>query len=137
MARSFSAQVNDWTRKSERRLEAVIKASAQEVFEVAQTPRAKGGVLPVDTAFLRNSFRAQIGTMPSGPSGPKDGNSGEWESPVLLVIAQTRPGDALFAGWSATYARPMEDRYGFMRSAAAKWPSIVKAKVREARARIR
>lgn len=137
MARYTFAQLPNWIRKCEARTEFIIKASAQKLFEDAQTPRAKGGLMPVDTAFLRLSFAAQIGSMPTGPGNASDGRPQDWEAPVALAIAQTQPGDVLFAGWTARYARPMEDRYAFMRTSAAKWQSFVDASVREARARIR
>ena len=137
MTRYTFAQLPNWIRKCEARTEYIIKASAQRLFEDAQTPRAKGGLMPVDTAFLRNTFAAQVGQMPSGPGRAGDGTPPQdWQAPVALAIAQTQPGDVLFAGWTARYARPMEDRYAFMRSSAARWQSFVDASVREARARI-
>lgn len=137
MTRTFSAQVADSVRKFHARIEFTIKASAQDVFELAQTPRAKGGNLPVDTAFLRNSFSADIGKMPSGRSSPMSGPADSWSAPVALVIDGMRPGDTLFAGWSAGYARAMEDKYGFMKSAAMQWQSLVDKRGAEAIRRIR
>lgn len=140
----FAAQVEAWVRKAERRTEYVIKESAQRLFVIAQTPgpsvanpdASKGGLLPVDTGFHRSSFSARIGQMPSGPSRPEDGQPADWAAPVTLVIAGMRPGDVLFAGWSSAYARKLEEEYGFMKTAASKWQSIVDEVSREARERV-
>lgn len=135
--KSFSASVGAWGRKTERRLELIHKESAQRVFNKAQTPRAKGGLLPIDTGFLRASGVGALNTMPSGPSDPSEGINENWEGVVSLVIDQASPSDVIFLGWSANYARLMEERYGFMKTAAGQWPQIVRGVVQEAKARVR
>lgn len=148
MARSFHKSVDDWVGKVNSRTKAVVRSSINQLADHANKAgpsaarggvNSKGGKLPVDTAFLRSSFVSAIGQMPSGASKPSPGASDyDWDTNALvLTLARVKPGDVVFLGWTANYARAMEDRYGFMRSAAAKWPSIVEAKVREARSRIR
>ena len=116
MAKSFEAQVTSWARKSEARMEAVFRTAAQDMIEDAQTPRDKGGRMPVDTRFLRNSGSASINTVPSG------GGYGA----VPLVINRAKLGDTLYFGWTANYAKYMEARYAFMRTSAQNWERFVK-----------
>lgn len=139
MAGTFTASIRGFSEKAKRNIELVVKQSAQDVFEIAQTPvgssavkpkKAKIGVapfiegrLPVDTGFLRNSFIATInGSQVS--SG---------EDAYVLAIASFELGDVIFGGWGASYA--LEVEYGangvpprfFMRGAAQQWQSIVNA----------
>ena len=101
MVKSYSAAIDDWIAKSERRITAVFKDSTQDLIDAAQKPRAKGGNLPVDTGFLRNS-------MVSGLNG-----STSLKGPVnvSLTIGRAVLGDTISVGWTAEYARRIE--YGF------------------------
>ena len=127
---NFSAQVSAWVRETEERLEAVFKASAQELFSIAQTTRYEGGNLPIDTGFLRNSFVAGLNgsTSLSGPDS------------YVIAIASAEIGDSVIGGWTAEYARRMEygfvgqdslgrtynqRGFGFVRGAAMQWQEIV------------
>ena len=140
MALKFGAQVNAWARKSERRLEAIFKESAQRVIEQAQTVGPSvanpgggaGGKLPVDSGFLRASGQASLTGWPVGPSRVEDG-MGQFD--YSITIAGAKLGQTIFWGWSAAYAGIAEERYGFMRSAAQNWGSIVSAVTREAQVR--
>jgi hypothetical protein len=53
---SFSAQVSGFRDRTKEKLKAIVQQSTQDLFETANTPKANGGRLPVDTGFLRNSF---------------------------------------------------------------------------------
>lgn len=119
--------IPEWIAKTEGLLTAVIQESAQSVAIEANKSRFKGGKMPIDTGFLTNSMMASIGTLPTGESKRPDGYSRlEWDSgQVSLVINSMAPGDTIFIGWTAEYALFMENRYGFMRSAAQKWPEFV------------
>lgn len=127
---TFSAQVSAWVRETEDRLLAVFQASAQELFSLAQATRYEGGLLPIDTGFLRNSFVAGLNgsTSLSGPDS------------YVLAVMSAEIGDSVIGGWSAKYARRMEygfvgqDRlgrnynqrgFGYMRNAAMQWQDIV------------
>jgi hypothetical protein len=137
MAQSFAAQVSKWVQASEARMEAVLKASAQDVFEEALIPRAKGGRMPVDTSFLRNSAKAQIGSMPSGPSTPAEGMPSAPDGQITLTLVRLKPGESVFLGFTANYAKYMEHRYGFVRMAAQQWQDIVNKNAAELRRKIR
>jgi hypothetical protein len=118
---TFTAQIKAFTDKTNEKLEAVIKQSAQEVFSIAQTPKAQGGRMPVDTGFLRNSLVSEL----------NGATVGKGSDAYTLAIAGADVGDVIFAGWTANYARFME--YGtsrtpgnfYMLSAAQQWQAIV------------
>lgn len=118
---TFTAQIKAFTDRAKEKLETVVKQSAQEVYSIAQTPKAQGGRMPVDTGFLRNSLVAELNG--STVAGGADA--------YVLAVAGMDLGDVVFAGWTANYARHME--YGtsrtpgnhFMLAAAQQWPAIV------------
>lgn len=130
MVETFSAQIKDWAGRTSRNMELLFKASAQDVYSIAQTPVAQGGNMPVDTGFLRNSFVSGLNgsTALSGPDA------------YMLAIAGAKLGDVIFGGWTAKYAARMEFGFsgadslgrvynqegrGFARKAAMQWPRIV------------
>lgn len=123
MALSFEAQVAGHVARYRERLEAVYKQSAQDVIADAQVPVAKGGRMPVDTGFLRNSLQTSL----NGSTSLTGADS------YVLTIAGAELGDVIEAGWTANYARAVE--YGargrpprfFMRGAAQRWETIVQA----------
>lgn len=144
--RTLKAQVAAIVLKCKRRTEFVIRASPQDLAVMAQTPgpsvarpdNSKGGLLPVNIAFLRSTFAAKVGSMPIGPREAGDvSNIADWQPPVALVLANLQIGDDLNMGWTAVYARPMEQRYGFMRAAADQWQTIVSKNVALARVEIK
>lgn len=126
----FTAQIAAFAEDAKRKMELVIKQSAQDVGEIAQTPVAKGGNMPVDTGFLRNSLVAGLNgtTSLSGPDS------------YVLAIAGAEIGDSIFFGWTASYSRFVE--YGtqgragrfFMLNAAQQWQQIVARNAEKARA---
>lgn len=128
---TFSRDMERWEKKTVRKLEAVAKTAFQDVAESANTPRAKGGNMPVDTGFLINSGQAALNSVPSGPSST--GNM----SAVPVVINGLRLGDSIFFGWTANYAPIMEARYAYMGMAVQKWPQFVDAAAKEADRRIK
>lgn len=121
MAKSFEAQVDDWAKMSEARLVAVFRQSAQDLGEAVNTPKAKGGNLPVDTGFLRASFGADVNSTPRG-SGTTEFNM----QALIVAIQRAVLGDELVFGYAANYAKKQEAKNGFIRLNVQKWPSIVK-----------
>lgn len=129
---TFTAQIAAFAEKAQRKAELVLKQSAQDVFEIAQTPKAQGGNMPVDTGTLRNSFQSGLnGTaLTTGPDA------------YVMTIAGMELGDVLFGGWGggeASYARYVE--YGtskmagsfFALRAAQQWQQIVQRNAEKAR----
>lgn len=136
---NFDKQVSDFVDKYKKRLRATAKLAVQDTVNMAQVPVAKGGLMRVDTGFLRASIAANVGGMPAGPSR----NSGEdvdWTfqgSPMAATLVRWNPEDeTLYVGWTANYARPREYRDGFMRTATDKWPETVDRVARKVRQRI-
>ena len=131
MAKTFSAQDDDWIAKSERLSMAVLQQATQAVINDANTPVAKGGRMRVDTGFLRNSLKAKIGSMPSGTA-----TAGNWsDAEVVLTLTRLQPGQVFYAGWLANYARPREHYDGFLRMATQKWQEQVDAAARQLKQR--
>ena len=101
-------------------MEAVFKTAVQDMIEDAQTPRDKGGLMPVVTSFLRNSGSAAINSIPTG------GGFGN----TAVVISRAKLGDTIYFGWTANYAQYMEAKYAFMRMATQRWGQFVKVAAR-------
>ena len=116
----FSETVSKWVQRVELAQEAVVKEAAQELAEDVVSPRAKGGNMPVDTGFLRNSIAAAVNSIPSGESSDVFDMQ-----PVILAINKVKAGDRLVIGFTANYARYMEAKYFFVRHSAQNWPKFV------------
>jgi hypothetical protein len=130
MTGSFSADIGKWARKSESRMTAVFRQSAQEVAEQVKRTRSEGGHMRVKTGFLRASLMASTSQMPSiNPMAkPADDAADGSFSPdplVTLVIAGADIGQTIYLGFTAAYARPREYQDGFVRLTAQRWQQIV------------
>jgi hypothetical protein len=140
VASKFGNQVRAFAEKAKQRQEAIFRESAQAVMDQANTPEGKGGKLPVDTGFLRNSVVAS-------KDGPATSESGE----PALVFAALQLGESVWAGWTAAYALRMEHGFsgkdslgrqyeqkgkGFMRAATQNWDFIVNEVTAKVKARI-
>lgn len=143
-AKRFSATVDRWVRKSKARGEAIFKESAQRTIEMSQeqgpslkNPGGGGGRLPVDSGFLRASGQASLSGMPTGPKRAPTGKARyDYNSDdATLTISRARLGDTIHFGWTAAYARKMEAKYGFQRSAVQAWRRTVSEVVAEAKRR--
>ena len=132
MARYTFATLDRWTKKTERRIDAVLKDATQSVIAVAQQTKAKGGRMPVDTGNLRNSLQSSVA----------GGASGEGKESYIMVAGNMKGGDLATFTWTAEYARPVNNgnrgRPGahFVEGAVDQWPAIVRASIRKAKARV-
>lgn len=138
----FKAKVDDQVLLVERRLKATFQEATKRVIFRAQTPVAEGGRMPVDFGFLRNSLRVSMDGLPSGPGDRSDAPdladpSWRGEQEVVLAIAGAEPGDRIFAGWTASYARIQNARNGYLEDAALAWQGIVSDVAAEVKARVR
>lgn len=105
MATYKFAGLDEWVLKTEARTLAVIRSSIQEVCEIAQTPKAQGGNMPVDTGTLRNSFMSSL-TGSTFLTGPES---------FVLILGQMKIGDSVEFGWgglASDYA--LRQNYGFV-----------------------
>lgn len=126
---SFSRQVSTLTTKYERRMLYVARESTQRVITLAQKPVAKGGHMPVDTGFLRNSLETSLygGTAIVGPDQ------------YGVALNQLTLGQTVRFRWTASYAlyvhygtRNMQGRF-WITLAAQQWRGIVDQVVAQSR----
>ena len=124
--------LDQWTKKTEKRIDAVLKDATQSVVAVAQQTKAKGGRMPVDTGNLRNSLQSSIA----------GGASGEGASSYIMVAGNMKGGDLATFTWTAEYAAAVNNgnrgRPGahFVEGAVDQWPAIVRASIAKAKARV-
>ena len=132
MTKYTFAQLDRWTKKTEKRIDAVLKDATQSVVAVAQQTKAKGGRMPVDTGNLRNSLQSSVA----------GGAMGEGASSYILAAAGMKGGDVATFTWTAEYAAAVNNgnngRPGahFVEGAVDEWPAIVRASIRKAKARV-
>lgn len=136
---SFSAQVDDFVHKSLELLEAVAKESIERFADEANTPIAKGGNLPVDSGFLRNSIVVTLHT-PTGLVAFKEGDeSVGYSANYEATIQGMDLGDSVYGVWTANYARYVHDGVGgrvgrqWVTLAGQRWQTIVNEVVSEVR----
>jgi len=129
MVKYTFATLDQWTKKTEKRIDAVLKDATQSVVAVAQTSRDHGGRMPVITNNLRDSLESSIA----------GGASGEGESSHILVAPLMKGGDLATFTWTAEYAAAVNNgnrgRPGahFVEGAVDQWPAIVRASIRKAK----
>ena len=141
MVKYTFATLDQWTKKTKKRIDAVLKDATQSVIAVAQQTKAKGGRMPVDTNTLRDSLESSIA----------GGASGEGESSHILVAPLMEGGDVATFTWTAEYARRVNNGFTgadslgrnysqvgahFVEGAVDQWPAIVRASIRKAKARV-
>ena len=132
MVRYTFATLDQWTKKTEKRIDAVLKDATQSVVAVAQQTKAKGGRMPVDTGNLRNSLQSSIA----------GGASGEGKESYIMVAGNMKGGDVATFTWTAEYAAAVNNgnrgRPGahFVEGAVDQWPAIVRASIAKAKARV-
>jgi len=135
MVKYTFATLDQWTKKTEKRIDAVLKDATQSVVAVAQVSRDKGGRMPVITGNLRNSLQSSIA----------GGASGEGEESYIMVAGNMKGGDLATFTWGNSefpYARPVNNgRNGrpgahFVEGAVDQWPAIVRASIAKAKARV-
>ena len=140
---TFSASVNAWVLKSQRRMDFVFRESVQDVIEVMQKPVGAGGNMPVDSGFMRASLDVKNGSMPTGFKTKTKSEPGSYvlsDVAYTLTINKAKAGDVLYAVYLANYAWFQEygsngrDGRAFVRLAAMQWQRIVAENVRKAQA---
>ena len=133
MARYTFATLDQWTKKTQRRTDAVLKDSTQTVIRTAQKTKAKGGRMPVITNNLRDSLESSIA----------GGAKVDGEESYILVAGNMTGGDVATFTWTAEYAAAVNNgnrgRPGahFVEGAVDQWPAIVRASIAKAKARVR
>ena len=133
MTKYTFATLDQWTKKTQQRIDAVLKDATQSVVAVAQVSRDKGGRMPVITNTLRGSLQSSIA----------GGAFAEGEASHILVAPQMKGGDVATFTWTAEYAAAVNNgnrgRPGahFVEGAVDQWTAIVRASTAKAKARVR
>lgn len=140
---SFATQVDEWVKKSEARMLAVARESAQRTFSRA-TQYLSGELVNVQTGFLRASAMASKSEMPKiNPAAhPKEGasynlNGGQ----ITTVLAGLQMAETAYIGWTAAYAGHIHDGTSkmsprpFVSLAAMQWSATVNQVVSELKSR--
>ena len=132
MAGKFTGQVTAWVAETKQRMTSVRNMAVERVVEVAQTPVAAGGNMPVDTGFLRASLRViRNGALPMQTDNPGLGSFNFDAAELTAVLAGAGLTDVITVVWTANYARPANygarGRQGrkFRDLAAQQWPRLV------------
>lgn len=139
---SFSDQVDDWTRETKERVDAVYARSVEILGEEMSKTRPQGGRVPFDTGNLSRSLLASTSGLPSVSEGPFVGSN------VGLIAATLEADDTVWLGYQAKYAMRVnygyigEDSLGriivqggahFVEAAESEWDNIVSSAVKEIR----
>jgi hypothetical protein len=144
MTRYSMADLDAWTGKTRRRLDAIVKQATNDLMNgievvpgIARGGSPKRGAIPRDFGALAGSLQSTLyGSTPL---------SGTGRGSYTLVVGAMRGGDLATFGWgggNAPYARPIH--YGFngypgtfwRDVAAGKWPGYVSKAVTRAKAMI-
>lgn len=135
-----------WAESGERLLTALLRNSVQDLAQEASRTIPNGGRVPVKTGNLARSL--VVDNKPPTVATSEVASGG-----FSAGIAAIKPGEMVYIGWTAAYARRMnygyvgtDSRgryygsaqavittgysnragYGFAEAAAAKWPEIVR-----------
>ena len=138
---TFSAQVTALTKKYQMQMRATMRGSVQKTVSIAQKTEEEGGRMHVDTGFLRASIGASTGEMPTGTSINPDPKADDvvfqYEgTAVAAALLRWQPGETLYVGWTANYARPREARDGFLKGAVEQWDGTVDLEAAKVKRRI-
>jgi len=121
-----------WAGTSTTGLTALLRNSVQALATEASTTIPNGGRVPVKTGNLGRSV-----VVDNKPPRIIDGLA---KGDFSLGIATIKPGDTIYIGWQAKYARRQnygfvgkdslgrnynQSGFGFAEATAAKWPAIV------------
>lgn len=121
-----------WAGRTASELTALLRGSVQDLAKEASTTIPLGGRVPVKTGNLARSV-----VVDNKPPQIIDGLA---TGDFTLGVANIKPGETIYIGWQAKYARRQNygfvgtdslgrtyntSGYGFAEAAAAKWPSIV------------
>ena len=135
------ATLDQWTKKTEKRIDAVLTDATQTTIAIAQTSKGNGGRMPVITNNLRGSLESSIA----------GGASGKGEKSHILVAPLMKGGDLATFTWTAAYARRVNNGFTgadslgrnysqagahFVEGAVDQWPAIVRASIAKAKARV-
>lgn len=125
---NFSMTVKKWADATNEKIETVLKEAVNDTINIAQLSTAKGGLMHVDTGFLRASGQPSFSGLPSGPVRGDPG--GNYSAPsYAITLSKLKVGTTIYFGWTANYAKHREYHDGFLANAMSKWQATVTAAV--------
>lgn len=139
---TFSQQIGAWASATEQRIDAVHKRSLEKLSMEMTRTKAEGGTVPFQTGNLSRSLTASTSGMPKTSTQPSSGSN------ATAVIATLRPGQGIYLGYQAKYAKRLEFGYvgadslgrvynqeghHFVQRAVNMWPQLVFQAVQEVR----
>ncbi len=131
---SFTAQISEWCRETEERMERVFQVAVGDLGTELTKPRPEGRV-PHVTGNLMRSLLGSTSTVTTGPPGARYAGTDVGAFAATLKLGQTA-----YLGYQANYARRVNfgfvgpDSLGrvynqsgahFVEAAIAKWHEIV------------
>jgi len=123
----FFGRVSNWAKKAKERRDAVLKQAVQDMTNDMQQSRFKGGRMPVDQGFLRNSAVANGHEFTPGfTPGSSDPNVEGGQGLVTAIIQWDPLTEEFEFHWVANYAVYMDAKYGFYSLGVQRWPQWVK-----------
>lgn len=117
-AREFTAQLNAMAADLVGRLDTIYSEAIETAAEAVVLGNGFGPGVPVDTGFLRASFRLGIGAPEDGPTTPPaDAARGAFAAPLdLSAVANVTVEKPVFLTTMAEYAEYLEDGTGNRRT---------------------
>lgn len=106
MAKGFAATIGAWGSATKARPLAIQKRSIELLAEEMTNTKPNGGRVPFQTGNLARSLLASTQGMPKTSATPTAGGN------VGAVVATLQPGQSVYLGYQAVYARRMN--YGFV-----------------------
>lgn len=131
-----------WAGRTTGDLTALLRGSVQDLAKEASTTIPLGGRVPVKTGNLARSVVVD--------NKPPQIIEGLATGDFTLGVANIKPGETIYIGWQAKYARRQNygfvgadslgrvyntSGFGFAEATAAKWPAIVQARAAKMRGR--
>lgn len=111
--RSFAASIAAFADKTKEQMQAVLSESIQDVMDIAQTPVANGGRMPVLDGHLINSVVTDLnGSVIGKASETADKSGANSTANITLLVTQIQAGDVARIGWTAAHA--MRQHEGFV-----------------------
>lgn len=145
VSRSFTASLAAFRDLKKEQMQAVLSESIQDFMDLAQTPVANGGHMPVLDGHLINSVVTELnGSQIGAAAEVEDLSGGQSSANIALLVAQMEPGNVARIGWAAAHAMRQhegfvgEDSLGraydqqgkhWIDNAAPQWPAIVEKNV--------
>jgi len=126
----------DWAERTKKLMTALLRNSVQALAREASSTIPNGGRVPVKTSNLSRSV--VIDDKP--PPMDAEGIIHTVGQDFSLGVANIHPGEPVYIGWTARYARRVnygfvgtdslgrtynQSGFGFAEATAAKWPAIV------------